>query len=61
MKVGDLIRIRKGVKEELQITSDIGVILDIYEDMNTTHYQVQFLRERGWFDGFMLEVVSDAK
>ena len=61
MKVGDLIRIKKGVKKELQITSDIGVILDIYEDMNTTHYEVQFLHERGWFDEFVLEVVSSAK
>jgi hypothetical protein len=61
MKVGDLIKIKKGMKEELQITSHVGVILDTYEDMNTTHYEVQFPYERGWFDGFMLELVSNAK
>lgn len=59
MKVGDLIKIKKGVREDLQTTPHVGIILDTYEDMNTTHYEVQFPHERGWFDEFVLELVCE--
>jgi len=54
-----LIKIKKGVRKDLQTTPHVGVILDTYEDMNTTHYEVQFPHERGWFDEFVLELVCE--
>jgi len=58
MKIGDLVKIKKGIKHRGEIASQVGLILDEYEDMTTTHYEVQFTYECGWFDEFELEVLS---
>ena len=61
MKIGDLVRIKKGIKHRGEVASQVGLILDEYEDMATTHYEVQFIYERSWFDEFELEVLSEQK
>jgi len=62
MKIGDLVRIKKRILSDdswdSDVCSQVGVILDEYEDMTTVHYEVQFAYERGWFDEFELELVS---
>lgn len=59
MKIGDLVKIKKGIKDRDDVASQIGVVLDVYGDVASAFYEVQFTYERGWFDEFELEVVSE--
>lgn len=65
MKIGDLVRIKRGMFADnpwnTDVNSQVGIILDEYEDMATMHYKVQFVYERGWFDEFELYVVGTAR
>ena len=69
MNIGDLVRIKSNVNERSPLTgyawnelrSQIGIVLDMYEDMSTTHYKVQYTHEYFWIDEFLLEVVSGQK
>ena len=60
MKKGDLVTRRKQLKKEyrVKLASDVGVILDIYEDMSSTYYEVAFAHDRGWFEEFQLELLK---
>ena len=62
MKIGDLVSIKKGILadalNDADVNSQTGVVLDVYEDMTTVHYEVQFTYERGWFDEFELELIN---
>ncbi len=59
MKIGDLVKIKRGIEFRGEITHQVGVVLSEYEDMAATYYEIQFVYERGWFDEFELEVVSE--
>ena len=61
MKIGDLVRIRKGIKDRENVASQLGVVLDVYEILTSAFYEVQFTYERGWFDEFELKVISEQK
>ena len=64
MKIGDLVRIKKSInplplpQDWGELDSQIGIVLDMYEDMSTTHYKIQFVHEYFWIDVFMLETIS---
>ncbi|MBO67317.1 MAG: hypothetical protein CL398_03310 [Acidiferrobacteraceae bacterium] len=60
MNIGDLVKIKSNVNEQTwdELRSQVGIVLDMYEDMSTTHYKVQYAHEYFWIDGFLLETVS---
>jgi len=61
MKIGDLVKIRQGVKHRGDVASQVGVVLDEYEGMASIHYEVRFRNECAWFDEFELEVISEIR
>tara|TARA_Y100000034_G_scaffold6679_1_gene7363 strand:- start:5077 stop:5286 length:210 start_codon:yes stop_codon:yes gene_type:complete len=64
MRVGDLVKIKAKITIDkvwcTDIKSQIGIILDEYEDMTTMYYKVHFAHEQGWFDEFELELVNNS-
>jgi len=62
MKKGDLVKVKEGTETGYNISaiSDVGVVLDEYEDMAPTHYEVQFTYIRGWFAEDEIQLLSES-
>ena len=60
MNIGDLVRIKSSTHNQVwnELRSQVGIVLDMYEDMSSTHYKVQYTHEYFWIDEFLLETVS---
>ena len=67
MKIGDLVRIKRGILADdtwdTNVNSQIGIILDIYDNSSVgiINYEVKFAHETGWFDPLELEVISESR
>tara|TARA_B100000131_G_C17673108_1_gene433266 strand:- start:97 stop:306 length:210 start_codon:yes stop_codon:yes gene_type:complete len=60
MNIGSVVKLREVYESAFYSSKLFGIVLDIYENNDGYEwYEVQFENQRGWFEKFELELISE--